>query len=168
MKFADAKTSRMLNATDPDLTPFHRRGGKLILYHGWSDAAIAAPNAINYYKSVVAKMGVAQTAEFVRLFMVPDMQHCGGGAGPNNFGQLSVAAGDADHDIDTALELWVTGGPAPERVIAAKHQVDQDAKSPVVRTGLLCAYPLVARYKGTGGTDDAANYICDHSASSKP
>ena len=76
---ADKKQAHNLNATDPDLSRFRARGGKLILYHGWSDAAIAPQNTIDYYKSVTAKMGARQTAGFVRLFMVPGMQHCGGG-----------------------------------------------------------------------------------------
>ena len=87
-KAGDDKQSHNLNATDPDLKRFHARGGKLILYHGWSDAAIAAQNTINYYDSVESKMGTKQTAEFVRLFMVPGMQHCGAGSGPNNFGTI--------------------------------------------------------------------------------
>lgn len=157
---AAEKQARNLNATDADLSRFRARGGKLILYHGWSDAAIAPQNTINYYDSVAARMGAQQTGTFVRLFMVPGMQHCGGGSGTNSFGQLSVASGDADHDIDTALERWVEKGIAPERIVAAKHASDLDATSAIVRTRPLCAYPLVAHYKGSGSTDDAANFTC--------
>ncbi len=159
-KTADEKQTRNMNATDPDLSRFRARGGKLILYHGWSDAAIAAQNTINYYDSVVAKMGTAQAGSFVRLFMVPGMQHCGGGSGTNSFGQLSIGAGDADHDMDTALERWVEKGVAPERIIAAKRKSDLDQKSAIVRTRPLCAYPLIAHYSGSGSTDDAANFNC--------
>ncbi|HTQ54780.1 MAG TPA: tannase/feruloyl esterase family alpha/beta hydrolase [Bryobacteraceae bacterium] len=159
-KTSDDKQSRNLNATDPDLSRFRKRGGKLILYHGWSDAAIAPENTINYYDSVVARMGQSEADSFVRLFMVPGMQHCGGGSGANSFGQLSVAAGDADHDVDTALERWVEKGVAPERIIAAKRKSDMDQKSEIVRTRPLCAYPLTAHYKGSGSTDDAANFTC--------
>ena len=160
VKASEDKQTRNLNATDPDLSRFQKRGGKLILYHGWSDAAIAPQNTINYYESVVARMGAADTAGFVRLFMVPGMQHCGGGSGTNNFGQLSVAAGDADHDIDTALERWVEQGIAPERIIAAKHKSDANPKSDLVRTRPLCAYPLTAHYQGSGSTDEASNFTC--------
>src|ERR1039458_1982965 len=139
-KAADDKQTRNLNATDPDLGAFRKRGGKLILYHGWSDAAIAAQNTIDYYGNVAAKMGAQQTATFVRLFMVPGMQHCGGGSGPNTFGQFSVASGDADHDIDAALERWVEKGVAPERLVAAKRKSDFDPASAIVRTRPLCAY----------------------------
>jgi len=156
---ADEKSAPVLNATDPDLTKFRARGGKLILYHGWSDAAIAPGNAINYYDSVVAKMGAKEAGTFVRLFMVPAMQHCGGGAGPNDFGQFTVG-GDPEHNVNAAVERWVEQGIAPEQIVATKHASDSDQKSAVVRTRPLCAYPLVARYKGSGSTDDAANFTC--------
>ncbi len=159
-KAAEDKQTRNLNATDPDLSRFRARGGKLILYHGWSDAAIAPQNTVDYYGSVAAKMGDRQTAGFVRLFMVPGMQHCGGGSGANSFGQFSVSSGDPEHDVDAALERWVEKGVAPERIVAAKRKSDLDPSSAIVRTRPLCAYPLVARYKGSGSTDDAANFVC--------
>jgi hypothetical protein len=157
---ADEKQSRNMNATDPDLSRFRAHGGKLLMYHGWSDAAIAPQNAINYYDSVVGKMGAKDAGGFVRLFMVPGMQHCFAGVGPNSFGQFGVSNGDPDHDIDAALERWVEKGVAPEHIIAAKHKSDMDGKSAVIRTRPLCAYPLVAHYKGSGSTDDAANFTC--------
>ena len=159
-KSGDDKQSHNLNATDPDLSRFRKRGGKLILYHGWSDAAIAPQNAIDYYKSVVAKMGAEQAGGFVRLFMVPGMQHCGGGSGTNSFGQFTVSSGEGDRDIDAALERWVENGIAPERIVAAKRKSDLDPTSAIVRTRPLCAYPLLAHYKGSGSTDDAANFAC--------
>jgi feruloyl esterase len=159
-KAADEKFAPILNATNPDLRRFRARGGKLILYHGWSDAAIAPQNTIDYYESVAAKMGARRTQEFVRLFMVPGMQHCFGGAGPSSFGQLGVAGGDADHDVDAALERWVEKSVAPERIVAAKRKSDFDPQSEVLRTRPLCAYPAVARYQGSGSTDDAANFVC--------
>lgn len=161
---ADQKLAGVLNATDPDLSRFRARGGKLILYHGWSDAAIAAPNTIDYYRTVVAQAGAGDVRGFVRLFMVPGMQHCFGGSGPNSFGQLGPEGGDADHDINTAIERWVEQGIAPERIVAVKRKNDLDPKSEVLRTRPLCAYPAVARYKGTGSTDDAANFVCAVSA----
>jgi len=159
-KAADDKLARILNATDPDLKRFKERGGKLILYHGWSDAAIPATNIINYYQSVVSKMGAKNANAFVRLFMVPGMQHCGGGAGPNSFGQGGAAQGDAQHDIGSALERWVEQGVATEQIIATKYQTGANPASGVARTRPLCPYPQVARWKGTGSTDDAANFAC--------
>jgi feruloyl esterase len=159
-KDAVAKAAAMLDATDPDLRRFKARGGKLILYHGWCDAAIPAQGAIDYYESVVKKMGAKQTAEFVRLFMVPGMQHCAGGAGPSLFGQGGVAQGDPRTNIAAALERWVEQGVAPEEIIATKYRKGMDASSGVERTRPLCAYPKVAKYKGSGSIDDAANFEC--------
>jgi len=150
----------ILNSTDPDVSRFRARGGKLILYHGWSDAAIAPLNAIDYYQSVVARAGASESRGFVRLFMVPGMQHCFGGSGPNSFGQFGGATGDAEHDIGTAVERWVEQGIAPERIVATKRKSDVDPKSEVVRTRPLCAYPLVARYKGSGSVDEAGSFVC--------
>jgi feruloyl esterase len=88
------------------------------------------------------------------------MQHCGGGPGPNTFGAIVTAAqSDPQHDMSLALERWVEQGIAPDQVIASKRQ-SQDAKSPVLRTRPLCPFPQVARYKGAGSTDDAANFVC--------
>jgi feruloyl esterase len=157
---ANEKMAGILNSTDPDLKRFKDRGGKLILYHGWSDAAIPPVNAIRYYESVVAKMGANNTQPFVRLYMVPGMQHCEGGPGPNSFGQSGVAHADPEHDVDAALERWVEKGVAPEQIIAAKYKTGSDPSSGVLRTRPLCSYPQVARWKGTGSTDDAANFVC--------
>ena len=160
LKAADEKTAALLNAADPDLTRFKERSGKLILYHGWNDAAIPAGNTINYYQSVLTKMGANTAAEFVRLFMVPGMQHCAGGPGPDMFGQLGVAKGDPNHDLDAALERWVEQGVAPDQVIASKFRSGSDPASGVSRTRPLCSYPSVAHWKGTGSTDDATNFVC--------
>lgn len=147
---AARKVAVHLSATNPDLRKFAARGGKLILYHGWCDAAIPGQAVIDYYNSVVKKMGAKQTASFVRLFMAPGVQHCGGGAGPNNFGQGGAPKGDPASNIAAALETWVEKGTAPERIVAARKD----------RTRPLCAYPATAKYKGTGSTDDAANFEC--------
>ncbi len=144
-KKADDKLAQTLNATDPDMSKFQARGGKLIIYHGWSDAAITPLNAIAYFKTI------KKPESFVRLFMVPGMQHCGGGPGPNNFGQAAAgAAGDPAHDINAALERWVEEGVAPAQIIAKKGE----------RTRPLCPYPQAATFTGTGSTDEAANFVC--------
>jgi feruloyl esterase len=159
-RLADQKLGSILNAIDPNLKPFKARGGKLILYHGWSDAALPPANTIDYFKSVQATLGEQQTNQFARLFMVPGMQHCGGGPGPNSFGAFVIPAkSDAEHDMSLALERWVEEGVAPDQIIAVKRQ-SADPNSPVLRSRPLCAYPKVARYKGSGSTDDAANFAC--------
>ena len=159
VKVADERVAKYLNSTDADLSAFEKRGGKLILYHGWADAAIPAVNAIQYYDSVNKKLGPAKAASFVRLYMVPGMQHCSGGAGTSSFGQLGTPDGDRFHSLDAALEAWVEQGSAPAEIIAAKHKTG-DPKSEVVRTRPLCPWPMTAKYKGTGSTDDAANFSC--------
>lgn len=136
---ADKIDNGTINAINPDLSAFRQRGGKLLMYHGWSDPNVPPLSTINYYKSVLDKMGSGpQTAEWVRLFMAPGMGHCGGGEGPNTF------------DMVTALEQWVENGKAPDQIVASRAG----------RTRPLCSYPQTARYKGTGSTDDAANFVC--------
>ena len=148
VKVADDKGARTFNATDANLKAFKDRGGKLILFHGWSDAAIAPVNTVNYYESVAAKNKDA--AKFVQLYMVPGMQHCAGGPGPSEFGGLGPNGGDPEHSLTKSLERWVEDGTAPEKVIAKGG----------TRTRPLCPYPQVGKYKGTGSIDDAANFTC--------
>lgn len=155
-KMADDKGARLMNATDTDLSAFEKRGGKLIIYHGWSDAAISATNSINYYQGVQKQMRADDVTGFLRLYMVPGMEHCGGGAGPNVFGQSGVPKKDPQHDVDAALEAWVEQGSAPGMIVAAKV----DEKGATVRTRPLCPYPQVAKWKGSGSTDDAASFSC--------
>jgi hypothetical protein len=159
MTLADEKLGSVLNATDADLRPFERRGGKLILYHGWNDAAVPPRGTIDYYMSVMKEMGPKETASFVRLFMIPGWGHCGGGTGPNIFGQSAAPRSDADHDMDAALERWVEQGKAPERIIATQMKPKTNPAE-VLRTRPLCAYPLTGRWTGKGSTDSADNFVC--------
>jgi feruloyl esterase len=157
------KAGGAIDATNPDLRPFAKRGGRLILYHGWSDAAISALSSIDYYNNVRTTASPATEDSTLRLFMVPGMQHCSGGPGPDSFGQAGPdsASGpdDPQHDILLALQHWVEDGVAPETVIAAQYAGEGAARK-ITRTRPLCAYPKVARYKGAGSTDDAANFVC--------
>jgi tannase/feruloyl esterase len=156
----DAKLARILNATDADLRLFKAGGGKLILYHGWNDPAIPALNTINYYAALVQTMGARQANEFVRLYMVPGMQHCYGGPGPDSFGQFGATDHpDPNHDIYAALERWVEDAVAPSSIIATKY-VDDDPAKGVKMTRPLCPYPQVAIWMGHGSTADAANFNC--------
>jgi hypothetical protein len=159
LKLAEEKTASALNATDADLKPFQARGGKLILYHGWNDPAIPALNTVNYYQSVVAKMGEHASDSFVRLYMVPGMQHCGDGPGTDAFGEyVQLRSDDPQHSMHAALEQWVEKGSAPSAIIASKFAAD-DKQHPTT-TRPLCAYPEAAKYKGSGDTNDAANFVC--------
>jgi feruloyl esterase len=158
MKAADEKTAQILNATETNLAAFKAHGGKLILYHGWNDPAISALNTINYYNDVTNRMSGQQTEAFVRLYMVPGMQHCGGGPGPDSFG-LGGGAKDAQHNVEVALEQWVEKGIAPASIVATKYEVD-GAKKGVQMTRPLCPYPQMAKYKGEGNTNDAGNFVC--------
>ena len=159
-KAAEEKLAPILSATDSNLSAFRARGGKLILYHGWSDAALPPVNTINYYKSVVTKLGQRNARTFITLFMVPGMQHCAGGPGPNSFGAtVTSAQSEPKSDMSLALERWVEEGIAPSQIIASKRQ-GADPKSPVTRARPLCPYPQIARYKGSGSTDEAANFVC--------
>jgi feruloyl esterase len=142
---ADEKGGYM-NAINPDLSAFRHRGGKLIIYHGWNDGAsggsISPLISVEYYSSVLAKMGPRQE-DWLRLFMVPGMAHCGGGPGPNQFNALA------------AVERWRESGTAPDQILAyhvTNNRVD--------RTRPLCYYPRVAVYKGNGSINDAENFVC--------
>jgi feruloyl esterase len=167
IKLAMEKTAHALDATDPNLKPFLAHGGKLILYHGWNDPAISALNTINYYNDVRATVGAKRADSFVRLFMVPGMQHCFGGPGATDFDQWEMPTAavpdDAQHDIFLALEGWVEKGIAPESLTAAKLDLKADPPK-LVMTRPICAYPKAAKYKGAGDTSDAANFTCASAA----
>lgn len=138
------QTATGLNAVDADLTEFITRGGKLLIYHGWSDPGIPPQNAVNYYQAVLAATPDKKAVrESVRAFMVPGMGHCGGGEGTSTF------------DMAAAVDHWIETQVAPER-IPASRVVDGQA----VRTRPLCAYPRTAVYNGSGSTDDASNFVC--------
>ena len=160
VRAADAKTARPLNATDPNLRSFEAHGGKLIMYHGWDDPAIPALNTVNYYGAVVRTLGEKEAHSFVRLYMVPGMQHCEGGPGANSFGAPGARQeSDARHDIQVAVQDWVEKGTAPATIIATKYEGGNPSKG-VKMTRLLCPYPQAARYKGSGDTNDDANFVC--------
>jgi hypothetical protein len=167
---ADQKFAAVLNSTEPNLKPFQVRGGKLILYHGWNDPGISPLNSINYYESVVSTMGKPQADSFVRLYMVPGMQHCAGGPGPDDFGEFGISQpNDPQHNIYLALEDWAEKGTAPSTVIASKIERETPAASAgpgpaakVKMTRPLCAYPQQAKYKGKGDPNEAASFTCEN------
>jgi len=160
VKIADDTMGARLNAIDPNLKALKDRGGKLIIYHGWSDPALVPTATVSYYENVVAKIGPKDTASFARLYMVPGMNHCALGPGPNSFGAGPGRGADPGFSMFAALERWVENGTAPDKIIATKYQMDGNPTSGVARTRPLCPYPQVARYKGSGSTDEAANFAC--------
>jgi len=160
IRAADEKTARALNAVDPNLRRFREHGGKLILYHGWNDSAISPWNTVAYYNSVIKEMGAPATQSFVRLYMVPGMQHCTGGPGASSFGQLgTTTAKGPQNGVYTALEDWVEKGNAPAQMIATKYAAGVKPRR-VLMTRPLCPYPQIAKYKGAGDTNDAVNFVC--------
>ena len=143
MPAATAKLSKDIDATDPNLAAFKAHGGRLIQYHGWSDPGVSPLSSVNYYEAVARRLG--DPTAFYRLFMVPGMQHCVGGPGPDHFDALA------------ALESWVEHGKAPAEIVAT-HLTNNGVPD---RTRPLCPYPQVAKWSGSGSTDDAANFSCE-------
>ncbi|HSV53652.1 MAG TPA: tannase/feruloyl esterase family alpha/beta hydrolase [Burkholderiaceae bacterium] len=148
---AKERIGPIVDATNPDLSAFMRRGGKLMMYHGWNDVAIPAGATLDYYAALRKTVGPAADQQ-TRLFMMPGLLHCGGGPGATHFDKLGE------------LDRWVESGKAPERIVATEYDppaslfVMPNAKT--VRTRPLCPWPKVAHFKGTGSSDDAANFIC--------
>ena len=153
-----------MNATDLTFKGFKAHGGKFIAFAGLSDAIVTPLSSVHYYQSVVGAQdkapaaALAKTQEFYRLFLAPGVGHCGGGPGPNEFGQRG-GTGDAEHDLVVALERWVEQGAAPARIIATKFNGDDPAKG-VAMTRPLCLFPQLAKYVGSGDIADAKSFTC--------
>jgi feruloyl esterase len=148
---ADAPENLPINATNPDISKFVNRGGKLLLMGGWNDHTLGPGNNVHYYESVVAKLGARKVRDSVRLFMVPGMDHClGDGYGPN-------ARFPTDYSVDfdpvAAMKQWKATGKAPDQIIVTTKGAEK-------RRRLVCAYPKVSHYKGTGSTSDPDNFSC--------
>ena len=172
----------LYDATDTDLSPFQKAGGKLLMWHGWSDPHISPINSVAYYQGVEAVLGKARTHAFARLFMFPGVYHCGGGDGETEF------------DVLSPLMAWVERGQAPDQIIAgrpvggARPPGPPPAAAPGIpaamaagdrgppdigkvkmeRTRPVYPYPLVARYRGQGSIDDAANFIAARPSTPEP
>jgi feruloyl esterase len=136
-----ARVSAYLNASDPNLDAFKSRGGKLIIWHGWSDPALSALASVKYYEQVRARDPAAR--DYARLFLLPGVLHCAGGPGPDTV------------DWTTAIVDWVESGKAPDRLIASKL-----SGGTATRTRPLCPYPQRAVYSGKGSTDKAEQFRC--------
>jgi feruloyl esterase len=139
------KHGGFIEAVDPNLATFKARGGKLLLYHGWADPGPAPQNTINYYEAVNTKLGGTQS-DWMRAFLMPGVAHCGGGVGPDQA------------DFLGAIERWREQGVAPDQIIATRPPGRGGSATPMSRP--LCPYPQVARYNGSGSTDEAKNFTC--------
>jgi pimeloyl-ACP methyl ester carboxylesterase len=166
----DRDTSRLRAAmapdmdASPDLQHFFARGGKLIMYHGWADAAIPPENSLRYRMAMLRNSGPKAQQSF-RLFMVPDMQHCLGGTGPDEFGQMGPPkpGEKPERNVVMALQAWVEGHrPAPEALIGRRGLSDMMGMPTTgpERQRLLCAWPGKAVLKSGGDPDKAASYSC--------
>jgi feruloyl esterase len=169
-EYGERKAAPILNSSSPDLRSFRARGGKLITYHGWADAAITPLASIEYYEQVRDFMtrypdgrgdNKKPIEDFYRLFMVPGMGHCQGGIGPNRFGNggaiSSETRNDPNRDVFAALEQWVEKGVAPDQWIGQGTPGGDSSKT---LTRPICQYPKIAQYKGSGDINDAANFSC--------
>ena len=130
------------DATNPDLREFRDSGGKMIVVHGWADPSIPADASIDWYEDVSAFMGGRdQVVDFARLFLLPGVEHCDGGPGPEDFDALAM------------LEKWVEEGEAPDSMLTKRMEDGE-----LVRTRPVYPYPLEAVYEGSGSIDDASNF----------
>ncbi len=159
LKLSREKTAVDLDSTNPDLSRFAAHGGKLILYHGWNDPAISPGYTIDYLKQVQQTMGAAKVDGFAHLYMIPGMEHCLGGPGASAFGQFGIqTAKGPKYGLFDSLQNWVEKGSPVDDVVGTKYESPQGGK--VLMTRPLCAYPKVAKYKGNGDSNEAANYAC--------
>ena len=131
----------VLNAVNPNLKAFSSRGGKLILWHGWSDAALPAQATLDYYQQVLAFDPKAM--DYARLFMIPGCYHCGGGPGISQVDWLAV------------LVDWVEEGKAPDRIVAHKNATSDLPE----QTRPLYPYPDRAQYDGQGDASQASSFL---------
>ena len=154
----------LFDATNPDLSTFARNGGKLILWHGWSDQHISPINTIAYHEAVQRYMGERQTNRFERLYLVPAMYHCSGGEGPSEM------------DLLTPVMRWVESGQAPDEIMVYEASAEADGTTSTATRGKhaggghgkrpvsagegrpVYPYPYVARYTGRGNSHDAGVY----------
>src|SRR5262249_37595203 len=115
----------------------------LLMYHGWNDQQVNPLNSVIYYESVLKAVGKDKASNSIELFMIPGMNHCSGGPGTDTFDKMK------------AIEDWIEQGRKPAQIVASHLTNGQPDK-----TRPLCPFPQVAKYKGTGSTDDAGNFTC--------
>jgi hypothetical protein len=137
------QTSIYSAATDPDLTRFASHGGKLLLWHGWNDQHITPQGTLEYYDAMQKTMGPKAVDSFAKFYLFPGNTHCAGSdsEGPNTF------------DVLTPVMAWVETDTMPDAIIASNV-----ANNITTRTRPVFPFPTVARYVGSGSSDDATNF----------
>ena len=133
----------MLTADNPDLTAFHANGGKMIIWHGWSDQHVTPQGSLEYFHAVRDLMGAGVEDSFVKLYLFPGVYHCGGGEGPDTA------------DLLSNMMNWVESGATPGMVVAS-----QSTSGVVTRTRPIYPFPTVARYNNDGS--DVNSYTSFH------
>lgn len=146
----------------PDLRRYFARGGKLIMWHGWADATIPPQHTLAFHQGVLDRSGPRAKTQ-MQLFMVPGVQHCFGGPGAGNFGQLAapMPGETPDRSITAALIDWVEKGRRPETLIGRLgfDMMGGGAQGPE-KQRLICAYPARAVLTPGADPDSAASYTC--------
>ena len=166
MPIVDARLGPIVNdATRGSLASFANRGSKLIVFHGYADTLVPPGQSVAFFNRHATQMGgAAKLADSARLFMVPGMMHCGGGAGPDSFNTtLGIPprppSDDPQHDLFSALIAWADKGEAPDRITTTKFSGDDAGKIDMQRP--LCPYPQRAVYRGFGSTLSAKSFRCE-------
>ncbi|MBO9575706.1 MAG: tannase/feruloyl esterase family alpha/beta hydrolase [Sphingobium sp.] len=154
-QIARAYGAEILNVTPQGLNAFFKRGGKLLLSHGWTDGLIPASNTVKFYGDLQKIAPKAVQAKQLRLFMVPGMDHCGGGEGPSSYDTLGT------------IDAWASTGTPPERIVASRGGAaaggppgapGAPALPPMSRP--LCPFPQLATWDGKGDKANAASFSC--------
>jgi len=144
--------------TNPNLSAFYARGGKMISFHGWSDEIVPVQSTIDYYQSVQRYMGAETVAKFYKLYLASGMNHCRGGVGPDSFGfwgEDEVADPNPGNDLLMAMVQWVEQGIEPGRIVATKFEGGKP-----VMTRPVCQWPQSLRYNGKGDVSAAESWTC--------
>ena len=142
----------MFDTTDPDLSAFQARGGKLILKGNGADYQRSVLQEIDYYDSVVAKMGRDRADQFIRFYVTPGVNHPGNGV------MRDGKAVPARVDLLGALDAWIDVGKAPDTLMQVSQQEETPFKTIASRP--MCRYPLSPRYNSHGDPSQAASFTC--------